>query len=230
VAILQRLGLVDQVLPLSNFYIKVRLVTDVTDEIFVQKIISYNRTINEQLFHSISDGETTVSLYPPRYGSLKAPPSTKHFLVVDCPPCGLEKGQIEDWLRDTQEAYDVSVRWAEGPNGSCVVVECAFPDKKPFPVFFQFGAKKYKIQNYAYLPPDYRFVEKDPAFFQNSLLACFTDLQGASFPEHLETAILSLLGESDAPSSTSSSSKRISSSSSSSSSSTSSANTARDTY
>ena len=49
IAILQRLGLVDQVLPLSNFYFKVRLCSNITDQIFTDTVTAYNKSI-EALF------------------------------------------------------------------------------------------------------------------------------------------------------------------------------------
>ena len=78
-SVLQKLGLSDQALPLSNFYIKVHLVQGVSDECFVQQLKFFNNHQKEKVFHSVFDGDTTflvsppppppqIPLYPSRFG------------------------------------------------------------------------------------------------------------------------------------------------------------------
>ena len=61
-AILKRLGVIDQVVPYSNFYYKVRLSQGVTDEVFQSKVTSYNRSLGDVLFHSFTDGDVSFDL------------------------------------------------------------------------------------------------------------------------------------------------------------------------
>ena len=125
VAILQRLGLIDQALPLSNFYYKIRLCEGVTDLTFTSTITDYNKAINEYLYHSLYNGDITFSLSPhPK----KVPKVfvSKPFFVVDCPPFSVTEEDVRAYL-SAGHATDISVRSAEGPCGTCFVIQCILP-------------------------------------------------------------------------------------------------------
>ena len=102
------------------------------------------------------------------------------------------------WLETGFQATKVSVKWAEGPRGTCLVIYCSFPPSVTPPSSFCFNHKTYKGKQYTFLPSAYRFYEKKEYTFEKSLLDCFTALQaGSPFPAHLERAVLSVLTDSD---------------------------------
>jgi hypothetical protein len=87
IAILQRMQLV--VVPLSNFYLKVRLCQDVTDDVFCRKVRECNKAVGDRLFHSFFTGSETLSLDPSQRLRRQArgeEPEDLPYFVVDCPP------------------------------------------------------------------------------------------------------------------------------------------------
>ena len=64
-SILQRLLLVDQVLPLSNFYFKIQKRVGVTDDFFLGQVKKFNEKSGEKLFHSFFNGAQTTLFSPP---------------------------------------------------------------------------------------------------------------------------------------------------------------------
>src|SRR6185437_7224219 len=63
-AILQKLGLVDQVFPLSNHHFKIVLKEGVSDKVLLKTIQYFDKGLGDRLFHSFHDGDGTT-LFPP---------------------------------------------------------------------------------------------------------------------------------------------------------------------
>ena len=63
-SILQKLLLIDQALPLSNFYFKIQLRPGVSDKFFLEQVTKYNQKEKTKLFHSFFNGSDTFSLAP----------------------------------------------------------------------------------------------------------------------------------------------------------------------
>ena len=71
--ILDQLGLVSDVFPISRFYYKIRLAPEASESALIRVLMLFNREMGKDgpLFHSISDSQTTKSLLfrsfaPPR--------------------------------------------------------------------------------------------------------------------------------------------------------------------
>ena len=193
IAMLQRLGLIDQALPISNFYFKVRLCDDIPDSLFQTKIVNLNKSIKDNLFHSYSDGVDSFSLNP---SSNKPKHFKRPLLVVDCPPFSIKEEQIREWLSSNWDAKDIVIRWADSPCGTSFVVECSFPSPST-PFEFVFGHKHYKIKYFSILPSDYKFFDSPSLSPDNSLINYFLSSQSSSvFPDYLEDAVLSVLSDS----------------------------------
>ena len=138
IAILLRFGLIKQALPLSNFYIKIVLPEGVDDDMVISNLTYFNRLLKDNLFHSFFNGDSTTSLAPP---APKPPPSQKFFLILECPPPNISEEDVARWLGHTGEATDVSVHWAESPNGTALVAECDIPTAVP-PTFITINHKQ----------------------------------------------------------------------------------------
>jgi hypothetical protein len=202
IAILQRLGLVDQVLPLANFYFKVRLCEDVLDSTLHSQLFAFNKNIKDNLFNSCTDGQDSFSLNP---FSIKAKNPKKPLLVIDCPPFNMKEEMVVSWLARNFSASDISIRWADGPRGTALIVDCSLPI--PHPSEFIFENKHYKINYFLALPAEYKFIDSPCLPVESSLFNYFNLSQtGSIFPEHLEEAVVSLLSDSSSHSSSSSSS------------------------
>ena len=81
-SILQRLFLVDQVLPLSNFYFKIQMRAGVTDDFLLEQVKKFNEKSGEKLFHSLFNGAQTVLFRPPP----PPPPRRPAFFHHSAPP------------------------------------------------------------------------------------------------------------------------------------------------
>ena len=130
IAILQRMGLIDQALPLSNFYLKVRLLPGVTDEVFCNKVRACNRAIGDRLFHSVYTGMETLSLDPnqrPKKTPTMPDHNTDSYMVVDGLPFYITLKDVRDWLTRVSQTPNAKVDWGEGPKGTCVVVTASSP-------------------------------------------------------------------------------------------------------
>ena len=79
VGILQRLKLVDQVLPISNFFLKVALAPGVTDSELQEKLTFFNKQSSDSLFQCFYNGTDTFDLNP----SLRRAKVNRSFFVVD---------------------------------------------------------------------------------------------------------------------------------------------------
>jgi hypothetical protein len=167
------------------------------DDNLIYLLKEFNRSIDECLFHSMYDGEETHSL---NHKEKKIKRSPLPSFVIDCPPFSLNEDVIREWVAQSLQASEVSVRWAEGPRGTCLVVDCLLPPSSLPPSSFTYSGKRFKIKYYHSLPSEYLFFDTPAVSFESSLLDCFSALQaGSAFPEHLEAAILSLLSDTPRP-------------------------------
>jgi len=134
-AILQKLGLVDQVFPLSNHYFKVSLKEGVSDEIFCKTITSFDDGLGDRLFHSFWNGEETTLFHPPpprrvfrSWEAQEDAPPPPGVVVVEDPPFSLTVAEVNSWatkLGITDHHFYCGV----GPNGTnCAIIEFTTPD------------------------------------------------------------------------------------------------------
>ena len=114
-SIMVRLGVIEQVLPLSNFYFKVKLAEGVTDAVFGERLIAYNRSIGDLLFHSFTDGTETFDLNW-RVKHKYTPQRSRPVFVVDFPPVGISLDTVHTYFQASFGATGIVVRWAEGPK------------------------------------------------------------------------------------------------------------------
>ena len=95
--VLQKLGLVDQVLVCANYYLKVRLAHGVDDAEFEQKLTGFNSKMSDTIFHSFCNGSDTFFINPNKRAH-KTPRSPQLYHVVDCPPFSVTAEVIFEWL------------------------------------------------------------------------------------------------------------------------------------
>ena len=113
------MGLIDQALPLSNFYLKVRLLQGVTDEVFCNKVRACNRAIGDRLFHSVYTGMETLSL-DPNQRPKKTPTMPDHNTeVVDGLPFYITLKDVRDWLTRVSQTPNAKVDWGEARRNLC---------------------------------------------------------------------------------------------------------------
>ena len=82
ITILQRLGLAQEITPLSNFYYKFKLSPNVSDAHFQARLHQLNRGLSDPLFSSVYDGDSVCKLFTPK----NAGPAQLTFLILDEPP------------------------------------------------------------------------------------------------------------------------------------------------
>ena len=185
ISILQRLGLVDQVCPVSNFFFKVKLAANITDTILQSTLESFNKSVGDNLFHSFTNVSEDFDLNP----SVRKIKASRSFFVVDCPPFAITDTDVFNFFISLQ-ASGVTVGWGTGPPGTCLVVECEGADFAA-PCTFVFNHNTYLIKHYTKQLPSSYVLEEGKSNEPNSLVSCFSSsVAGLAFPEHLESAIL----------------------------------------
>ena len=166
-AILQKLLLVEQALPLSNFYFKIQLHAGVTDSIFLTQIRKFNDTLGQKLFHSFYDGVDTHLFHPyvapfthvlfraPRVDTSSRPRS-RVAVVLESPPFKLKLAHVRAWAEDLK-LEEFCARWAVSSSGSsCAVVEFQPSLVSSPPSSFVFEGHTYKLQTFSPLPSSFR--------------------------------------------------------------------------
>lgn len=186
ILILQKLGLIDQAIPLSNFYFKIRLRDNVTDDSFRSMVIKINQMLKDKLYHSFFNGEETFQFST---SSSTKRNFDKSFLVVEHPPFNLKKSEIIDWISANCGPNPVPY-FSEGPNGTALVVECLSPTSL-LPSSFNYKGKEYKIEKLTRLPSSYKQIAWPTS--DRTILKFLTNMKSSNFPPFIEDTIASLL-------------------------------------
>lgn len=123
ISVLQKLGLVDQVLPLSNWHFKIQKCTGVTDELLAALLKNYDGGLKVSQFHSFFNGPTTTLIHPPppRNPPRSVPFSqvrTRSALVLEHPPLRLTLTDVLKW-GESINLVDCEAAWVNGPSGYC---------------------------------------------------------------------------------------------------------------
>ena len=140
-SILQRLGLVDQIIPVHNYYFKIHLVPVVSDEVFLAQLRRFNKEQKVEIFHSLYNGQSILLVTPPAlppqipafhapdvpvYDDVKVAPQLAVF-VLEEPPFRLTLGTVTTWATSAG-LLDVHASWRTGPSGSsCIAIICVVP-------------------------------------------------------------------------------------------------------
>lgn len=193
---LQKLKLIDQILPLSNFYFKVRMRDGVTDDQLVDALKQINNNLKVDLFHSLFLGQITYPLsYIERHED-RTPHQTTVTLVLETPPITLKLEDVEEWARE-HSLSGVQTSWGVGPKGSCIIIDYSRTHLSTVPTHFCLGKKLFKISSFPSLPPQFlkwNRIEVEPV--QEILGECASTLSRHDLlPEALEQAILKVLDE-----------------------------------
>ena len=123
ISVLQKLGLVDQVLPLSNWHFKIQKCTGVTDELLAALLKNYDGGLKVSQFHSFFNGPTTTLIHPPppRNPPRSVPFSqvrTRSALVLEHPPLRLTLTDVLKW-GESINLVNCEAAWVNGPSGDC---------------------------------------------------------------------------------------------------------------
>ena len=136
-SVLQHLGLVDEIIPLHGYYLKIRLIPSLSDECFLEQLRSFNEGQKVDVFHSLFNGDGTVLVSPPpppppppmRYVEdveVKEVARPHSALFLEGPPSRIKLDFVTEWAT-TLGLMDIAVSWRSGPTGSCVAVTFVAP-------------------------------------------------------------------------------------------------------
>jgi hypothetical protein len=84
ISILRKLKISENVIPLSNFYLKIRLNPEVDDQTVISKLTQFNVKCRADIFHQFSNGSDCWFLREKKEPPL--PPSPPFYLYVPSPP------------------------------------------------------------------------------------------------------------------------------------------------
>ena len=202
VFLLQKLGLIDQALPLSNFYFKVRLLEGVSDSLLFSKLQAVNKAVKDVLFHSFFDGDVTTSLVVARARVGQA--STEGVLVIDRLPLGLKVDQVSGWLSSFPGIVGPRVRWGEGPLGSSLLIECTL--SAPPPAEFPFNGRSFPVRSFSSLPSEYKYSTSVSSLERSLSKFASSEFDLAGCPLDFDRLVSGLTGPFPDPSPSSSSS------------------------
>lgn len=182
IAALQELGVIEQAIPVSNFFIKIKLAPKVTVESLSRTLSALNRALDDPLFHSIYDGVESYVL------GQRAEPLAKHVLILDHPPLSMSLRTVHEWAL-CQPLADASASWGVGPSGCSLLLEFT-PNNVTPPRFIVIRNKQYRISHYVSLPPGYSrltgFKEDD---VEKLLRDCLKGPQSTDLPTTFIDAI-----------------------------------------
>lgn len=151
--ILLRLGLIDQAMPISYYYFKVRLSNDVSDGKFQSLVTRFNTISQLNMYHSFYTGDATllfrkdsVAPRPPKpLASSISDAKQRHYLILDNPPLSVDEKSACNLVQNVFHCdVNPSVRWAAGPLGTSIVIEYDYTAVSP-PAQIQIGCKKYAL-------------------------------------------------------------------------------------
>ena len=130
--LLERIGGVVDAIPISLFYYKIRLADGEKGRAVESRLKEVNKKLKsrgeEPLFHSIYDGDYTLSLLPPP--PPKPEPGRIGFLVIEEPPPQLTFAQVKDWIVKVAKIKIVldDVTWGVDRSGSsCIIARVYCP-------------------------------------------------------------------------------------------------------
>ena len=155
--VLQELGLVDQVLPLSNWHYKVQLPPWVSDSMLEEVLVNYDKRLKNHHFHSFFTGPTTRHIHPPppinpRRTVPRLQVRPRSALVIEHPPLRLTLSEMFGWaMRYGLE--DCDVFWNDGPSGDCTgVLEFYAPEFFSGLNSFTLAGQTFKVTHYVETP------------------------------------------------------------------------------
>jgi len=161
IAVLQRLQLVIEIIPLSNYYFKVRLAKEITPGCLRAALVAFNDSVEDPVFHSIFDGTSTDILQAPRpsfrpgFRPRAAPPT---FVVLERPP----KSLTLEFATEFGAARGLdSPTWATSPRGTCIVWSCP-ASVGEVDLCFSLSGVSYRAARLTRLPKDITCAESDP--------------------------------------------------------------------
>lgn len=151
ITILQTLRLVEEVIPLSNFYFKVSLAQGITDDQFLLRIRQLNDSLGFALFGSVFDGVNTTDLFSPKFDS-----KNLSVLILEDPP---RSARLDAFKAEGERLKIPTLPcWGTGPSGTCVV--WSVPSDFNPPSTISVCGISFKLSLFRSLPPSYDILDE----------------------------------------------------------------------